>query len=149
MTKRQHTSHIFCAILPIETGRWYHISKYHRECTKCSENLIGDEFHYWFICSHPEIVNLRVRDISIYHVLLITLRTPCCMSNHYVRSNDEYTHKSNWKHYFNHVVCQITSPVFFSIFNLVHNVFIAYIDVCLYLCMYICLLMLYLVPELN
>jgi len=38
---------------------------------------------------------------------------------------------------------------FFSIFNLVHNVFIAYIDVCLYLCMYICLLMLYLVPELN
>jgi hypothetical protein len=30
-------------------------------CTKCSENLIGVEFDYLFICSHPEIVNLRVR----------------------------------------------------------------------------------------
>jgi hypothetical protein len=45
--------------LPIETGRWYNISKDHRKCTKCSVNLIGDEFHYLFICSHPEIVNLR------------------------------------------------------------------------------------------
>ena len=43
----------------------------------------------------------------------------------------------------------ISVPSVFSIFNLVHNVFIAYIYVCLYLFMYICLLMLYLVPELN
>jgi hypothetical protein len=37
------------------------INKEHRMCTKCSENLIGVEFDYLFICSHPEIVNLRVR----------------------------------------------------------------------------------------
>ena len=54
--------------IPIETGRWYNINKEHRMCTKCSENLIGDEFHYLFICSHPEIVNLRVRYIPIYYL---------------------------------------------------------------------------------
>jgi hypothetical protein len=32
-------------------------------CTKCSENLIGDEFHFLFICFHPEIVNFKVRYI--------------------------------------------------------------------------------------
>ena len=36
-------------------------------CTKCSENLIGDEFHYLFICSHPEIVYLKVRYIPNYY----------------------------------------------------------------------------------
>jgi len=54
--------------LPIETGRWYNISKDHRKCTKCSENLIGDEVHYLFLCSHPEIVNLRVRYIPNYYL---------------------------------------------------------------------------------
>jgi hypothetical protein len=43
---------------PTETGRRY-INKEHRVCTKCSENLIGDEFHYLCIYSHPEIVNLK------------------------------------------------------------------------------------------
>jgi hypothetical protein len=37
-------------------------------CTKCSENLIGVEFDYLFICSHPEIVNLRVRYIPNYYL---------------------------------------------------------------------------------
>jgi len=54
--------------LPFKTGRWYHIRKDHRECTKCLENLIGGEFHYLFICSHPEIVNLRVRYIPNYYL---------------------------------------------------------------------------------
>jgi hypothetical protein len=54
--------------IPIETGRWYNINKEHRMCTKCSKNLIGDEFHYLFICSHPEIVNLRVRYIPNYYL---------------------------------------------------------------------------------
>jgi len=27
------------------------------------------------------------------HMLLITPLTPCCMSNHYVWFNDEWTHK--------------------------------------------------------
>jgi hypothetical protein len=55
--------------LPIETGRWYNISKDHRKCTKCSEHLIGDEFQYLFICSHPEIVNFRVRYIPNYYLI--------------------------------------------------------------------------------
>jgi hypothetical protein len=46
--------------LPIETDCWYNISKDHRKCTKCKENLIGDEFHYLFICSHPEILQLDI-----------------------------------------------------------------------------------------
>ena len=55
--------------LPIETGRWHNISKEHRKCIKGLENLIGDEFHYLFnICSHPEIVNLRVRYIPNYYL---------------------------------------------------------------------------------
>ena len=54
--------------LPIETGRWYTISKDHRKCTKCSEHLICDEFHYLFICYHPEIVNLIVRYIPNYYL---------------------------------------------------------------------------------
>ena len=55
--------------IPIETGRWYNISKEHRKCIKGSENLIGDEIHYLFnICSHPGIVNLRVRYIPNYYL---------------------------------------------------------------------------------
>ena len=70
--------------LPIETGRWHNITKDHRKCTKCSVKLIGDEFHYLFICSHPEIVNLRVNYLrnsnaekmagmlSLCHIKLLT-----------------------------------------------------------------------------
>ena len=35
---------------------------------KFSEHLIDDEFHYLFICSHPEIVNLRARYIPNYYL---------------------------------------------------------------------------------
>ena len=41
------------------------------------------------------------------HVLLIPLITPCCMSDHYARYNHQCTHMCYWKHYQNHVVCQI------------------------------------------
>ena len=44
--------------LPTETGRWYNISKDHRMCTKCSENLIGDEFYTIMAFlggGHPEL----------------------------------------------------------------------------------------------
>jgi hypothetical protein len=81
-------------------------------CTKCSENLIGVEFDYLFICSRPEIVNLRVRYIpnyylinsnaehmagmlSLCHIELLTNLSrlqPCCMSDHHVRFNDACTH---------------------------------------------------------
>ena len=116
-----------------------------KRCTKCSENLIGDEFHYLFICSHPEIVNLRVRYIPNYY-----LRNSNAKKNgwHVVslsyRVIDKFITFSDCFHNVISVPC-----VFFSIFNLVHNECVEYIYVCFYLCMYICLLMLHLVPELN
>ena len=51
----------------VETCRWYNINKENRVCAKFSENLIGDEFHYLFICSNPEIVNLSFRNIPNYY----------------------------------------------------------------------------------
>ena len=42
------------------------------------------------------------------HVLLITLLTPCYMSDHYVRLNDEYTHMCYREHYLLHGVFQVT-----------------------------------------
>jgi hypothetical protein len=44
------------------------------------------------------------------HMLLITLLTPCCMSDHYVRFNYESAHMFKWYNYLEHVVCQMTMP---------------------------------------
>jgi hypothetical protein len=54
--------------IPFETGRWSYINKEnaYRMCAKCSEDLIGDEFHFLFLCSNPEISNLRARYILNY-----------------------------------------------------------------------------------
>jgi hypothetical protein len=36
--------------IPIETGRWQTINtRENRKCTKCSKDVIGDEYHYLFI----------------------------------------------------------------------------------------------------
>ena len=42
--------------LPIETGRWANILKQNRKCHLCNLE-IGNEFHYLFICSYPQIMN--------------------------------------------------------------------------------------------
>jgi hypothetical protein len=36
---------------PVETGRWYNISRHDRLCHLCDSNDIGDEFHYVMTCS--------------------------------------------------------------------------------------------------
>lgn len=36
--------------LPIETGRWINIPRNQRYCPLCTNNEIGDEIHYLFIC---------------------------------------------------------------------------------------------------
>ena len=41
------------------------------------------------------------------HLVLITLLTPCCMSNHYPWFNDECTHIFYWVHYLHHGVYHI------------------------------------------
>ena len=45
--------------IPIETGRWQKITRENRKCTKCSKDVIGDEYHYLFICNNTEIQRLR------------------------------------------------------------------------------------------
>lgn len=54
--------------LPIETGRWFKVAKNDRKCHKCQEESIGDEFHYLFMCSNQEILNLRLKYIPIYYI---------------------------------------------------------------------------------
>jgi hypothetical protein len=45
--------------IPIETSRWRNINREDRICQKCSLTLIGDEFHYLFVCNCHDILELR------------------------------------------------------------------------------------------
>jgi hypothetical protein len=51
---------------PIETGRWRNINREDRICQKCSYSLIGDEFHYSFVCNFHDILELRNKYIPNY-----------------------------------------------------------------------------------
>lgn len=53
--------------LPIETGRWANILKQNRKCHLCNLE-IGNEFHYLFICSYPQINELRTKFIPEYYL---------------------------------------------------------------------------------
>ena len=44
---------------PIETGLWRKFNRKERLCTKCTKGVIDDKFHYLFICSNYQIVELR------------------------------------------------------------------------------------------
>ena len=35
-------------LVTIETGRWQKITRENRKSTKCSKDVIGDEYHYFF-----------------------------------------------------------------------------------------------------
>ena len=51
---------------PIETGRWRNINREDIICQKCSLSLIGDEFHYLFVCNCHDILELRNKYIPNY-----------------------------------------------------------------------------------
>ena len=54
--------------LPIETGRWEGKLREERNCHLCLDrNMIADEFHCLFLCSHADIVQLRERYIPSYY----------------------------------------------------------------------------------
>lgn len=36
--------------LPIETGRWSNIERFHRICLLCNKNTLGDEYHFVMEC---------------------------------------------------------------------------------------------------
>lgn len=56
------------AILPIETGRWFNISRENRTCKLCICNKIVDEFHYLFNCSDICITVARTMYLPKYYI---------------------------------------------------------------------------------
>jgi hypothetical protein len=53
---------------PIDTGRWRNIPRANRLCSKCTIRMIGDEFHYLFICPCKEIVEIQNKFIPNYYI---------------------------------------------------------------------------------
>ena len=53
--------------IPIETGRWSNVPRNERFCNHCRD-IIGNEYHYLFNCSHPQIVELRNKYIPTYYI---------------------------------------------------------------------------------
>ena len=51
----------------IETGRYCNIERSQRTCEHCTLNLLGDEYHLFFVCNNPEIVQLRYKFIPNYY----------------------------------------------------------------------------------
>ena len=44
---------------PIEQGRYKNIPREQRICNLCCNNLVGDEFHYFFICNEFSLTQPR------------------------------------------------------------------------------------------
>ena len=54
--------------IPIEVGRWKNTPRENRICCHCDSNTIGDEYHYFFVCSNKQIMSLRERYIPTYYI---------------------------------------------------------------------------------
>ena len=52
----------------IETGRWANIPQHERICRFC-QGHIGNEFHFLFVCKHPQIIALRHKYAPRYYTL--------------------------------------------------------------------------------
>jgi hypothetical protein len=50
-----------------------HINREDRICQKCSLSLIGDEFHYLFVCNCHDILELRNKYIPNYEGIYFRL----------------------------------------------------------------------------
>ena len=61
--------------LPIETRRWRNIPSGERFCTLCEDQLIGNEFHYLFVCKNP--INRCDQNIFRLTSLMYTLIMKC------------------------------------------------------------------------
>ncbi len=53
--------------LPVVTGRYENVSREERFCTKCRNDVVGDEYHIILLCPNENIVQLRNRFIPNYH----------------------------------------------------------------------------------
>jgi hypothetical protein len=54
--------------LPFETGRWRNIPSYGRYCTLYEDQLVGNEFHYLFVCKNATLVQMRSKYIPTYFI---------------------------------------------------------------------------------
>ena len=63
--------------IPLETGRWQNIPKEERLCSLCDLNVIGDEFHYLFMCRYQEIKKGYEKYIFLAIIILIQARVRC------------------------------------------------------------------------
>jgi hypothetical protein len=52
----------------IETGRWANIPQHERICRFCQVH-IGNEFHFLFVCKHPQIAALRHKYVPRYYTV--------------------------------------------------------------------------------
>ena len=71
--------------LPIEKGRYQNIERNLRTCNLCSVNVLGDEFHYIFQCSHFNTI--RKKFIDAYYLNNPNTVKYCQLMN----SNDKST----------------------------------------------------------
>lgn len=53
--------------LPVITGRHRNINREERICTKCNDNVVGDEYHLLFVCQNEDLVRLRNEYISHFY----------------------------------------------------------------------------------
>ena len=53
---------------PIETGRWANIAQHERICRFCQVH-IGNEFHFLFMCKHPQFTVLRHKYVRRYYTV--------------------------------------------------------------------------------
>eukprot|EP00884_Botryococcus_braunii_P013032 jgi/Botrbrau1/2172/Bobra.101_2s0012.1 len=54
-----------CHDLPVDTGRRQGIRRDERICTRCSLEMVGDEFHFLFIC--PLLEHIRSQFSHLFH----------------------------------------------------------------------------------
>jgi len=53
--------------LPIELGRYANIERHLRICQHCNMNRVGDEYHYLFECTQPDILAARLSYLPQYY----------------------------------------------------------------------------------
>ena len=63
MCKLRTNNHRF----PIVTGRYNGTIREQRFCNKCSDNILGDEYHVTLECNNEDITALRCQYIPLYY----------------------------------------------------------------------------------
>ena len=54
--------------MAIETGRYSGIDRNLRYCDMCNQDVLGDEYHFFFECVKSDIVTLRQQCIPRYYL---------------------------------------------------------------------------------